>query len=190
VPEYPRFKAAVFALLALNTGTFLSSGTLSEGLDSVAWLTLLALFELETGFGHALRAGPAISAVHGIRLAAIAAVGTAAAGFLYNKQWLDAANSGFWIAVVALLEWEIRRPAKVAVHRVSFTAIAATLYSGLGALVLVWLWRGEWFDAYDAALWLLAFATIEINVLGWKGVPRESKSQSRVSELGARKPGS
>jgi hypothetical protein len=29
----------------------------------------------------------------------------------------------------------------------------------------VWAGRGEWFDAYDAMLWLVAFATIEINVL-------------------------
>ena len=67
--------------------------------------------------------------------------------------------------MVALLEFEIRRPAAVAVHRVRFMAAAAALYSGLGALVLVWLWRGEWFDAYDAALWLVAFATIELKVL-------------------------
>ena len=164
-PGYPWFKAALFALLALNTGIFLRSGTLREGLDSIAWLTLLALFELETGFGQVLRARNFIAAVHGIRFAALAAVGAAAAGFLYNTEWLDAANSGLWIAVVALLELEIRRPATVAVHRVRFTAAAATLYSSLGALVLVWLWRGEWFDAYDAALWLVAFAMIEMNVL-------------------------
>ena len=101
----------------------------------------------------------------GVRLAALAAVGVAAAGFLYNKEWLDAVNSGLWIAVVALLELEIRRPATVAVHRARFTAATATLYSGLGAVALFWLWRGEWFDAYDAALWLVAFATIELNVL-------------------------
>jgi hypothetical protein len=159
------FRAVVFALLVLNTGIFLASGTLSEGLDSIAWLTLLALFELETGFGHVLRARSAIAAVHGVRFAALAAVGTAAAGFLYNNDWLDAANSMIWIAVVALLELEIRRPATVAIHRAGFTAAAATLYSGLGALVLVWAWRGEWFDAYDAALWLVAFATIELKVL-------------------------
>jgi len=162
---YPWFKAAVFALLVVNTGIFLVSGTLSEGLDSIAWLALLALFELETGFGRVLRAGPAIAAVHGVRFAALAAVGAAAMGFLYNNEWLDAANSGLWIAVVVLLEVEVRRPAAVAVHRALFTAAAATLYSGLGLLVLVWLWHGEWFDAYDAALWLVAFATIEMNVL-------------------------
>jgi hypothetical protein len=188
VPRSPWFKAAVFALLALNTGMFLNSGTYSEGLDSIAWLTLLALFELETGTEQSGRTpflanahsvlreqkkGPekvcvpisAIAAVHGIRFAALAAVGAAAAGFLYNEDWLDAANSMLWIAVVALLELEIRRPAAVAMHRARFTAVAAMLYSGLGALVLVWLWRGEWFDAYDAALWLVAFATIELKVL-------------------------
>lgn len=158
-------KAVVFALLALDTGIFLRSGTLSEGLDSIAWLILLALFELETGFGRVLRARSVIAAVHGIRFTALVAVGAAAAGFLYNKEWLDAANSGLWIAVVALLELEIRRPATVAVHRARFTAAAATLYSGLGVLVFVWVWRGEWFDAYDAALWLIAFATIEMKVL-------------------------
>ena len=155
----------MFALLTLNAGIFLSSGTFNEGLDSIAWLTLLALFELETGFAHAPRAGTAIAIVHGLRLAALAAVGAAAAGFLYNNEWLDAANSGLWIAVVALLELEVRRPATVAVHRARFMAAVVTLYSGLGALVFVWLWRGEWFGAFDAALWLVAFATIEMNVL-------------------------
>ena len=159
------FKAALFVLLALNAGIFLRSGTLSEGLDAIAWLTLLALFELETGFGHVLRAGPAVAVVHGVRLAALAAVGAAAAGFLYDYEWLDAANSGLWIAVVALLELEVRRPAAVAAHRARLMAALVTLYSGLGALVLVWLWRGEWFEAYDAALWLVAFVMIEVNVL-------------------------
>jgi hypothetical protein len=29
---------------------------------------------------------------------------------------------------------------------------------------LLWAWRGEWFDAYDALLWLVAFAAIEMDV--------------------------
>jgi len=158
-------KAAVFALLVLNTGVYLASGTLSEGLDSIAWLILLTLFQLETGARQAVRPGPGLAAVHAIRFAALAAVGAAAAGFVYNEEWLDAANSVLWIAVVVLLESEVRRPAVVAAHRTAFTAVAATLYAGLGAIVLVWLWRGDWFDAYDAALWLIAFATIEMNLL-------------------------
>jgi hypothetical protein len=158
-------KAAVFALLVLNAGIYLASGTFSDGLDSIAWLTLLALFELETGLAPILRTGPAVAVVHAIRLICVAAIGIAAAGYLYNSEWLDAANSGLWIAVVALLEVGVRRPAAVAAQRARFTAAAATLYAGLLAVVLAWLWRGEWFDAYDAALWLVGFATIEMNVL-------------------------
>ena len=158
-------KAAVFALLVLNAGIYLASGTFSDGLDSIAWLTLLALFELETGIAPVLRTGPAVAIVHAIRLICVAAIGIAAAGYLYNSEWLDAANSGLWIAVVALLEVGVRRPAAVAAQRARYTAAAATLYAGLLAVVLVWLWRGEWFDVYDAALWLVGFATIEMNVL-------------------------
>lgn len=155
----------MFALLVLNTGIYLASGTFSDSLDSIAWLTLLALFELETGLAPILRTGPAVAVVHAIRLVCVAAIGIAAAGYLYNGEWLDAANSGLWIAVVALLEVGVRRPAAVAARRARFTVAAATLYAGLLAVVLVWLWRGEWFDAYDAALWLVGFATIEMNVL-------------------------
>lgn len=152
-------------MLAWNTAVFLFSGTLSEALDATAWLVLLALFELETGFGERLRGGSATAAIRGARLAAATAVGAAAIGYLYENEWLDAINSVVWIAVVTLLEIEVRHPDAVARHRAWFAAAAATLYSGLGALVLVWLWQGEWFDAYDALLWLMALVTIEINVL-------------------------
>jgi hypothetical protein len=159
------FKAAVFALLVLNTGTYLASGTLSEGLDSIAWLTLLALFERETGRAGALHAGTAVSTVHAVRLACAAMIVFAAAGYVREGEWLDAANSGLWIAVVALLELGVRRPALVAARHALFAGAAAALYASLAAVVVVWLWRGEWFDAYDAALWLAAFAIIEMNIL-------------------------
>jgi len=40
------------------------------------------------------------------------------------------------------------------------------------ALVAAWLWRGDWFDAYDAALWLVAFATLEMDLLSFIGKGR------------------
>ena len=179
---YSWFKATVFALLAGNTAVFLFSGTLSEALDATAWLVLLVLFELETGLGDHFRGGRATSFIHGTRLIAAGAVGAAAFGYLYEQEWLDAINSGLWIAVVALLEIELRHRGAVERHRAWFAAAAGTLYSGLGALVLIWFWRGEWFDAYDALLWLIALVTIEINVL--------RISRPRVyAETGAPKPG-
>jgi len=164
-PWYPRFKAVVFALLACNTAYYLLGDTWTKALDALAWLTLLALFALETGSDGRLRARGVMAAIRGLRLAAAAAVGAAAIGYAWQNEWLDAVNTALWIAVVVLLEFEVRSPRAVARHRRWFTATAATLYAGLGTLVLAWAWRAEWFDAYDAALWLTAFAMIEMDVL-------------------------
>lgn len=159
---YPGLKAAVFALLACNTAYYLFGSTWTKGLDALAWLTLLALFALETGFDGAFGA---MAAIRGLRLAAAAAVGVAAIGYVYQREWLDTINTALWIAVVVLLESEVRNPGLVTRHRTWFTVTAVTLYSGLGILVLAWAWRTQWFDAYDAALWLAAFAMIEMDVL-------------------------
>jgi hypothetical protein len=162
---YFGFKAAVFALLACNTAIYLFAGTLSQALDATAWLTLLALFELETGFAGRFRAGGAAIAIRGTRLAAAAAVIAAATGYFHQNEWLDAVNTGLWMAVVVLLEFEVRFPRAVTRRRISFAATATALYAGLAVLVLIWAWRREWFDAYDALLWLTAFAMIEMDVL-------------------------
>jgi hypothetical protein len=165
LPWHLLFKATLFALLACNAAILFIAGTVSEALDASAWLVLLALFELETGHGSRLRGRYTAAVIHAIRIAAAAAVSAAAVGYVYDREWLDATNSTLWIAVVILLEVEVRYPLAVGQHRVAFVAAASALYSGLAALVLVWAWRGQWFDAYDALLWLIAFATIEINVL-------------------------
>ena len=164
-PWYPWFKAAVYALLACNTAVYAISGTLSEALDSVAWLLLLASFELETGLGGRFAEERLAAVLRGVRFVAAAAIFVAGIGYVLDGEWLDAANVGLWIAVVALLETEVRYPAFVAGQRARFTAAAAALYSGLAILALVWLWQGDWFDAYDAALWLVAFITIELGLL-------------------------
>jgi hypothetical protein len=161
------FKIAVFALLAVNTAIYVASGSLSEALDSIAWLTLLLLFELETGnfaFRHGHRATAALRA---LRLMASAALVLALAGYVGEREWIDALNVALWCAVVGLLELEVRRPETVGRHRAAFVATAAGLYGGLAAVVGIWLWLGEWFDAYDALLWLVAFATLEMNVIGF-----------------------
>jgi len=181
-PWYPWFKAGVFALLACNAAIYLVSGTPSESLDAAAWLALLASFELETGFGGRFGTGRAVAALHATRLAAAAALIAALAGYVHDKAWLDAANVGLWIAVVAQLEFAVRRPAAVMRHRAWFAAAAATLYSGLGAVVLAWLWQGDWFDAYDAGLWLIAFAAIELDMLQF--TRRNDRASSVAPEPG------
>jgi hypothetical protein len=163
---YGWLKAVVFGLLAANTGAYAFSGTVSEGLDSAAWLALLVAFELETGLRGRFAEGRRAALLRGIRLAAAAAILAAGIGYVRGGEWLDAANIGLWITVVALLEFEVRHGAFVALHRASFKSVAAALYSALGIVVVVWLWQQEWFDAYDGFLWLVAFAAIEMNLLG------------------------
>lgn len=164
MPRHAWFKAAVIALLVCNTAIFLATGTASEALDAAAWLVLLASFELETGWGGRMREAPGPAILRGVRLAAAVAILAAAIGYVRGAEWLDAVNIGLWIAVVVLLEIEIRRPRAVAARRTWFAAVTTLLYAGLGVNVLVWAGRGDWFDAYDALLWLVAFATIEIDV--------------------------
>ena len=162
---YSGCKVAVFVLLACNTAYYLFGSTWAKGLDALAWFTLLALFAVETEFAGRLPARRAMVIVRALRLAAAAGIGAAAIGYAYQREWLDTINTALWIAVVVLLESEVRNPGVVTRHRAWFTATAAILYAGLGALVLVWAWRSAWFDAYDAALWLAAFAMIEMDVL-------------------------
>lgn len=156
-------KAALFALLACNTGYYLFRGTENEGLDSLAWLTLLALFELESGPADRIGTRHARTAIRFARLAAAGTLVAVLLGYVSDRDWLDVINVGLWIAVAGMFELEVRRPDQVT--RGPGRYAAPVLYSGLGMIVLAWLLRGEWFDAYDAALWLTAFATLELDLL-------------------------
>jgi len=160
-----RLQAAIFALLACNTSYYIIAGRFSEALESVAWYALLILFLLETTRGRRLLATRVLAAVHGMRLLATLAIAFSAVLYVRENEWLDATNLFLWVAVVALLEIEIRQTAAVVVHRQAFTMTAALLYAALGILVVIWLAHGEWMDAWDAALWLAAFGVLEMDLL-------------------------
>lgn len=162
---YLLFEATVYTLLAANAVYFLFVRTATEALDSVAWLTLLILFEVETRWPGFTAAPRTVSFARALRPAAAAAIVVSTLAYAYHHRWLDAFNSALWVAVVALLEAEVRYARALALHRQAFRATAMLLYGALASLVVLWLVRKEWFDAYDAALWLIAFATIENDVL-------------------------
>jgi hypothetical protein len=136
----------------------------SKALDAVAWLILLLLFEAENQLVSYLRTARYAGLVlRVVRLAAGAGVIAATVGYVFENDVLDALNSAVWIAIVVLLEVEIRYRVRQA--RALFAAIAAALYGTLALLVVMWALRHQWFDAYDALLWLVAFATLELDVL-------------------------
>jgi hypothetical protein len=160
-----KLRAALVALLALNGIGFALHGSVSKAVDSAAWLALLMLFLAETQFSNALKRPARQLLLRAARLVAAAGVVGAAIGYIVQGNRLDAMNSALWIAVVLLLETEIRWPAVKNRARIAFGSIAVALYGGLAALVCVWFLRAEWIDAYDAALWLVAFAAVELDLM-------------------------
>jgi hypothetical protein len=158
------FKAGLLVLLAANTVYFAVVGTASKGIDAFAWLTLLLLFDIETAYKDRLRSRGAQLGVRAARLLAGAGVIAATIGYVFEEDTLDAVNAVLWIAVVVLLEMELRWPALIARQRTGFNIAAVALFGGLALLVLLWAASGMWLDAYDAVLWLVAFAAIEVDL--------------------------
>lgn len=151
-------------LLVANAVYFAIAGSTSEAIDAAAWLTLLLLFLGETRYGAKLASARSRPTLRAVRLFAAAGVLAATAGYVFEEDTLDAVNAALWILVVILLEIELRWPPVVASSPRLFKTAAAAAFGGLGLLVVIWLSRGMWFDAYDAVLWLLAFGLIELDV--------------------------
>jgi len=158
------FKVVLFALLAANAVWFALGPSPSKAIDACAWLVLLALFVAETDFGHLLEAGRSRMLVRTARLVAGVGVVAATIGYIFEDNLLDTVNCVVWIAVVILLEIELRFPALAVRASYAFRASALTLYGTLGVLVVLWAAQGMWIDAYDAVLWLIAFGAIEMKV--------------------------
>lgn len=152
-------------LLAANTVWFMTFAPWTKGLDSLAWLALLLLFTLEAANPPWLEHRHARGLVHVLRAGAALGIAASAYGYLKQGEWLDALNIALWVLVVVLLEGELRWPQQVARHRRGFTRCAIALYASIAALIPFWALRGEWIDAYDAVLWLAAFALIELDLL-------------------------
>lgn len=157
---YPKFKLAIVFLLLVNFLIYAIFDTWIKALDSLVWLALLIVYELETNkIGAELEPG-----LSRLRTLLIILVPLVFLGYLKDKEWLDVVNSLLWFALIALLESEIRWPETVYQYRNLYWVASLAVLSGLALMVLAWIWKSAWLDAYDAALWLVAFATIEVDI--------------------------
>ena len=158
--RYPAFKLAILVLLTLNFIIYAVFDTWVKAVDALVWLGLLILYEMEAN-GIALERQ---ALLHRIRTGLIMIVPLIFLAYLDGKEWLDVVNSLFWFALIALLESEVRWPEKVIEHSHAYWLATVIVFTGLLALVFAWLWKKAWLDAYDAGLWLAAFATIEVDI--------------------------
>jgi hypothetical protein len=160
-------KRLILALLIMNAALYAAAGRLSAALDSLAWLMLLLLFQVESECGESRLLKRFTAVIHAVRAAAILGLALAGSGFLREHEWLDVMNSVLWIALVLLLECEVRLPGLVARWYGVFLTMGGGLLAALSGLVVAWVWQGEWFEAYDAMLWIIAFATLEVDLLSY-----------------------
>ncbi len=150
-----RLQPPLIALLAVNLGVHAATGRLSELLDAGAWFVLLVAFSLEA-FAPAF-AQRHLQVLQGVRALAAVVVLWAALHYLAEREWRDALNAWLWITVVITLEAELRtNRLSPMLHRLSQALCTALLIPAL-----LWLSAGDWFEAYDALLWICAFVVVE-----------------------------
>ncbi len=85
--------------------------------------------------------------------------------------WTDVINSGNWILVCLLLEFEVRLQLRGVLSKQIMQVtkyIKFVLYGILFAAAAYWGVAGDFLDFWDAALWLFAFIFIELNVFEWQ----------------------
>lgn len=100
-----------------------------------------------------------------------------AAGFkdIRNLAWVDAINSSVWLLVVLVLEVDVRLQERNRFEGFALVASSLSktvLYSLLLLAAIFWGFKGDFVDFWDAFLWLVAFAFIELNIFEWR---RETK---------------
>lgn len=90
---------------------------------------------------------------------------------IVGLAWVDLINSGVWLLVVVVLEFDVWLQEH---NRLEGTAYRASniakvvLYSTLLAAAVYWGFKGDFVDFWDALLWLVAFVFIELNVFEWR----------------------
>ena len=164
------FKYTVYALLVANVFAFLYTANLTgtgdhKAVDQVGWLLMLGVFEYETrrAGGGALVFRPVPLAIEFVGYGlALYAWGRYASG----REWLDFGNASVWLLIAAMIWLDLLRPVHAGSHgfRVR-AAVKALLYAATFACAIAWGVRGEALDFWDAALWILCFFGIELNIL-------------------------
>ena len=92
---------------------------------------------------------------------------------IIRLAWLDVINAGVWLLVVLVLEADVRLQERDRFEGLALQASKLTkfvLYTTLFLAAVYWGLKGDFVDFWDAFLWLVAFAFIELNVFTWHAV--------------------
>ena len=155
-----KFKLIVVGLIAINVVIYAVVNNFIGALDSLTWLILLVLYELDANFSGLM----AEKKLHRIRTFLIMVIALVFFVYVHSHEWLEVINFLFWLALIALLELEVRLPDKVANYRLSYWWATVIVFIGLIGVVIAWAWQSAWLDVYDAIVWIIAFGLIEVDI--------------------------
>lgn len=172
------FKYSVYALLTFNILLFLIHGTAHEALDSLGWVILLATFEYEsTSLDEVYASQTEKWTLFAFQCLGYGLASYATLQYFLSGQWLDLLNAVTWLAVCAVLAYDVYSPGDYAGAEWKIrNAIKGALYTILVGVALWWGWEGlqeeasftGLLDFYDASLWIACFAVIELNVFDYE----------------------
>lgn len=180
------FKWTVYGLLILNTYLFLrTEDTLTAFLDSAAWVVLLFVMEYEsTTLDEAYSGALERWAIWLVTAAAYAVILFAWAGYIRERDWIDAINASAWLLVVLVLAWQVFVPGDYDRWEQAVIRVAKPmLYAVLVGCALWWtIDAAKPLDAVDAWLWLVCFAVIELNVFDAEAHPKTAAALPDTAE--------
>jgi hypothetical protein len=103
---------------------------------------------------------------------------------IIRLAWVDVINAAVWLLVVLVLEIDVRLQER---HKLEGTALQLSnvskyvLYSILFLAAVYWGVKGDFVDFWDAFLWLVAFAFIELNIFEWQQESAEAQNLTASS---------
>lgn len=179
------FKLLVYGALAVNTALFLQAeGKLMAFLDSAAWIVLIGVMEYEsTSLGERYAGRWEKILLVGLNLFAYSVILYALTGYVAAGDWIDVVNASAWLGVCAVLLYQMYVPGHYDRWEYRLIGLAkAGLYLVLLGCALVWSFSEDsLLDMIDAWLWLLCFATIELNVFGFESAAAEEIAAEEIA---------
>lgn len=158
-----QLKTGLFLLLLANAIVFLIRGEYNDSFDSMAWIVLMVLYEIETGkLPWLLKLNQRLPL---IRNMAVMVVILAESSYLLEGAWLDGVYSFLWLLVVALFELESRYKNEVVARPKLFRFAGLSLILGMVGVIVAWMMEGAYFNAYDGLIWSLAFLIIDLDLM-------------------------
>ena len=164
------FKLALYGVFIHNAVVFgLTHDTPTAAIEGFAWIALIGVVEWElTREENPDTPMAERVCVHSVNVVCHGVIVYTTIQFALEGEWRDVINSGAWLGVSAVLYWEAFVPgADTTLAQRILNTCKVILYSVLVIVAVVWSFDpAARLEALDAWLWLVAFAVIEMDVLG------------------------